>query len=106
MRKIKKTPAKKQFRLYDVYRYVVTGDMSDIDGIVSYDVNKDASIVVIRYVDYSGVYQEGIPCNYFSRNEKELKEVIRLINKRLNNCLTPGPKRSRTKWTEAYDGKL
>lgn len=95
---------KKQFRLYDIYRYIVTGDISDIDGIVSYDANKDASIVVIRYVDYSGTYPEGIPANYFSHNEKELKDVVRLINKRLNNCLTPGPKR--TKWTEVYDGKL
>ena len=83
---------KKQFRLYDIYRYIVTGDMSDIDGIVSYDINKDASIVAIRYVDYSGTYPEGIPTNYFSRNEKELKEVVSIINKRLNNCLTPGPK--------------
>lgn len=104
MRKTEKIQVKKkQFRLYDIYRYLATGEQSKIQGIWMYDCNKDASVIVIRYGES---WEDNIPVNYFSRNEKDLKEVIRIINRRLNNCHTPGPKRSRTKRMEVYDGKL
>ena len=76
---------KKQFRLYDVYRYAATGEQSNIQGIDSYECNKDATTLVIRYEGCGGV-------NFFPRTEKELKEVIRSINKTLGNCDIPGPK--------------
>ena len=83
---------KKQFRLYDVYRYAATGEQSKIEGIDSYECNRDATTLVVRYPNCGGV-------NFFPRNEKELKEVIRSVNKTLGNCSTPGPKVRR------YDNK-
>lgn len=38
---------KKQFRLYDIYRYATTGIESKIKGIHSYEVNRDATIMHI-----------------------------------------------------------
>ena len=76
---------KKQFRLYDIYRYAVTGVESKIKGIHSYEVNRDATAMTIRFGDeYIKVY--------FASNEAELKDIVRAVNKRLGNCDTPGPR--------------
>lgn len=93
MSKIKFERKKKQFRLYDVYRYATTGAMSNIEGIVSYECNKDASVLVVRFEDYTGEYKDGIARNFFCKNEFELKQTIKQINKQLGNCMTPGPRR-------------
>ena len=78
---------KKQFRLYDIYRYAATGVESKVEGIHSYEVNRDATTMTVRYGEYA------ISQIYFAKNEDELKEIVKLINKRLGNCLTPGKKK-------------
>lgn len=78
---------KKQFRLYDIYRYAATGIESKIKGIHSYEVNRDATVMTVRFgdtQDYSEIY--------FASNEAELKDIVRSVNKRLGNCDTPGPR--------------
>ena len=76
---------KKQFRLYDIYRYAATGIESKIKGIHSYEVNRDATAMTICFSDeYIKVY--------FASNEAELKDIVRSVNKRLGNCYTPGPR--------------
>lgn len=82
---------KKQFRLYDIYRYAATGVESKIKGIHSYEVNRDATVMTVRFGDYE---HSKI---YFASNEAELKDIVRSVNKRLGNCDTPGPR--------AYTGK-
>ena len=84
MQKIK---YKKQFRLYDIYRYAATGEESHIEGIHSYEVNSTATVMTVRYGEY------GISQIYFAKNEDELKDIVKYINKRLGNCLTPGKKK-------------
>lgn len=74
---------KKQFRLYDIYRYIVTGEESNIEGITSYTANKDASVISVEY-------EPRCSQTYFTRNEYELKQVITEVNKRLDNCMKPG----------------
>ena len=77
---------KKQFRLYDIYRYAATGVESKIKGIHSYEVNRDATVMTVRFDDYA---RSKI---YFASNEQELKDIVRSVNKRLGNCDTPGPR--------------
>lgn len=77
---------KKQFRLYDIYRYAATGTESHIRGIHSYEVNRDATVMTVRFGDYD---HSKI---YFASNEQELRDIVRSINKHLGNCDTPGPK--------------
>ena len=88
MKKINKT--KKQFRLYDIYRYAATGEQSSIRGIESYECNATASAMVIRFTDWTGQFRYGLPVNYFAKNEKELKRIVKEVNKRLGNCMKPG----------------
>ena len=84
---------KKQFRLYDIYRYAATGQMSEISGIVSYECNDDASTIVVRFEDHTGEFEQGVAKNYFARNEFELKQIVKEVNQRLSNCLKPGKRR-------------
>ena len=76
---------KKQFRLYDIYRYAATGVESKIKGIHSYEVNSDATAMTICFSD-------GYIKVYFANNEAELKDIVRSVNKILGNCYTPGPR--------------
>lgn len=77
---------KKQFRLYDIYRCAATGYTSEITGIGTYQVNKDASTITIRLKNDSMVQV------YFCSNEDERKDLIKSINKKLGNCQKPGKK--------------
>ena len=77
---------KKQFRLYDIYRCAATGYTSEIAGIESYEVNKDASTISIIFK------HENINQRYFCSNEDERKDLIKSINKKLGNCQKPGKK--------------
>lgn len=76
---------KKQFRLYDVYRYAAVGEMSQIRGIKSYEVNKDATVITITL--YNGREYTDI-----LMTENERKAFITRINKILGNCRKPGRK--------------
>lgn len=87
MKEIKLPKYKKQFRLYDIYRCAATGEESHIEGIHSYEVNRDATVITVRYGEYA------VSQIYFAKNESELKEIVKFVNKRLGNCLTPGKKK-------------
>ena len=93
-----KEKVKKQFRLYDVYRYAATGQMSNIAGLVSYECNDSATVLVVRFEDRAGTAANGFARNFFIRNEQELKQVIKEVNAQLNNCIKPG----RKKWRNEY----
>lgn len=71
---------KKQFRLYDVYRYYSIREMSCIEGIEWYEVTNNCSIISVRYEGST------FTRHYTARNEDELRSVIRTINKKLGNC--------------------
>jgi hypothetical protein len=90
-RKKKIKSAKKQFRLYDIYRAAAIGEPSNIEGITYYEVDKDASVITVHYDTVP--YVE----HYFARNEEDLRAIRTQVNSRLGNCRTPGRKRGR-KW--------
>lgn len=77
---------KKQFRLYDIYRFNSIHEMSQIDGIDWYEVKNHCSTISVRYTDAT------FTRHYTARNESELKDIVRMINKKLGNCYTPGRK--------------
>lgn len=78
---------KKQFRLYDLYRYAATGQQSQIRGIHSYECNVDATTIIVRFNPDGS---ENII--RFASNEGERKAIVTEVNKRLNNCRKPGRK--------------
>lgn len=85
---------KKQFRLYDIYRYAAMGIQSNIKGIHSYECNKTATTIVVRFSNPVDPEDDRISINRFCNNEQELRELVTEVNKRLNNCHTPGPKKA------------
>lgn len=84
-----KVTYKKQFRLYDIYRYAVTGKESHINGLHGYEVNEDATLVAVRFTSFDDSKF------FYANNEDELREIVREVNKRLNNCEKPGRKARR-----------
>ena len=84
-----KIKAKKQFRLYDIYRYYSVHEMSDVEGIEWYKVDSHCSSISVKYEDSC------IIRHYVARSESELRDVVRTINKKLGNCHKPGPRRYR-----------
>lgn len=76
---------KKQFRLYDIYRYATVSEMSKIEGITSYEVDSIASTIYITY-DGGDITTE----THYAASESDLKEIVRHINHRLGNCSKPG----------------
>ena len=79
---------KRQFRLFDVYRYIATLEQSHIKGIRSYYASK-LSLHVIYDNDSLNTYDNG---TFFYSNESELKNAVKTINKLLGNCHKPGKK--------------
>ena len=78
---------KKQFRLFDIYRQFFTQTLSKIKGIRTYATG--------RYFDeyeISVVYSNGKEMNFTAKNEDELKQIVRVVNKQLKNCCKPGRK--------------
>lgn len=78
---------KKQFRLFDVYRQSFTGTSSRIRGIKSYKSGK-----YFDEIEISITYSNGSTAEFIAKNEDELKEVIKKVNKELKNCCKPGRK--------------
>ena len=79
--------SKKQFRLFDIYRYLALDEESNIKGIVSYVVTKSGCIQIQFHDNII------IPTStFFYNNEKELHEIVKQVNKALNNCDKPGKK--------------
>lgn len=79
---------KRQFRLFDVYRYIATLEQSHIKGIRSYCASK-MYLQVIYDNDNVNTYSNG---TFFYNNEKELKDAVKTINKALGNCHKPEKK--------------
>lgn len=73
---------KKQFRLYDIYRYIVTKEKPNVRGIEEFYSNSDASVLQVNGHTYCSI------------DESELKLAVSAINKSLNNCAKPGPKKA------------
>lgn len=73
---------KKQFRLYDIYRYIVTKEKPNVRGIEEFYSNSDASVLQVN------------GHTYLAKDESELKEAVSAVNKSLNNCAKPGPKKA------------
>lgn len=65
---------KKQFRLFDLYRYAILGLKSQFEGIEDYDCNNDVSVIIVTFCG-------GGQRIYFAQNENELKDTIKHINK-------------------------
>lgn len=79
--------SKKQFRLFDIYRYLALGEESNIKGIKSYVVTKSGCIQIQFHDNII------IPTStFFYNNEKELREIVKQVNKALHNCNKPGKK--------------
>ena len=87
-----------QFRIYDIYRCAVTGEATEIKGIVNYECNKDASVILIHFCDPTGQEEFGIPKTYFAKTEEDLYNIVYNVNIRLGNCVKPG----RKKWRNNY----
>ena len=79
---------KKQFRLYDVYRFAASGNISSIRGIKSYEVTKDATALSVTF-------DNGYTINRFAKIEDDLKAIIKEVNKILGNCRKPGKRKVR-----------
>lgn len=79
---------KKQFRLYDIYRNATMSEMSEIEGITSYEVDSIASVITITY-DGGDITVE----THYAASESDLKEIVRHVNHRLGNCRKPGTKK-------------
>ena len=77
---------KKQFRLFDIYRYIATGEQSHIQGILSYDIKDNVLTVRLERPDCY--------LTYWTYDEKMYKYAVRDVNKVLHNCEKPGPKHS------------
>ena len=78
---------KKQFRLFDIYRQFFTQTLSKIKGIRNYEIGKYFGEYEIRIV-----YSNGSETNFTAKNENELKQIVKQVNKQLKNCSKPGRK--------------
>lgn len=87
---------KKQFRLYDIYRYLSTEHFDNIKGISSfYCIKKDNTFTIhIYYVNKSLTALEGF-ASYTTMTEVGLRNIVKEVNKMLGNCRKPGKKRRR-----------
>lgn len=75
--------AKLRFGVIDIYKAAATGETSKVKGIVSYEVNKDATVMVVMYEDPTGEYPAGLARNYFMNNEFDVYATVSMINKRI-----------------------
>lgn len=82
---------KKQFRLYDIYRCAAIGERSNIQGIANYECDVTATHITVRFDNGHHFVKS------FCSNEQELRELVKDVNKRLNNCARPGPKKGNYK---------
>ena len=87
--KQKKQRQKKQFRLYDIYRYVCVGrdegEIPNVFGIESFYCNADLTLMQVNGHTYT------------ANNEDELRKCVYEINKQLGNCSVPGRKTFKSK---------
>jgi hypothetical protein len=77
---------RKQLRLHDIYRCAVTGLVSNIRGILHYDVSRDATELRICVGDDNNLPLE---FTFLANDEAELRDTIYRINKMLNGSNPP-----------------
>lgn len=79
---------KKQFRLFDIYQCIIYGEKSKIFNMENYEVSRhnDTIILTVKFTNESQYYT--------ADNKHELREVIKEINKNLNNCKKPGRRKN------------
>ena len=82
---------KRQFRLFDIYRYIATLRQSHIKGIRFYYASK-LSVQIIYDNDSLNTYDNTM---FFYKDESDLKNAVKTINKLLGNCHKPGKKVSK-----------
>lgn len=83
------TKYKKQYRLFDIYRYISTGEKSKIMGISDYTARDgiiqtvcvDTTDFVTDVSDIDGTI-----------SEDAVRAHIKIVNAHLRNCKRPGPK--------------
>lgn len=81
---------KKQYRLFDIYRYISTGEKSKIMGIADYHAVHgiltttctDTHAVISDITDIEGTL-----------SEDAIKLHIKQVNAYLRNCKKPGPRK-------------
>ena len=89
---------KKQFRLYDIYRYASLDKQSAIQGVREYNAEFDYKFkqakVSVTFYDYE-MFEDLITIAV--ETEAKLKEFVKRVNKKLKNCKKPGPKPKNSK---------
>lgn len=91
---------KKQFRLFDIYQYIATGEQSVIKGIEGYsvrNVNGNYSITVelssIIVIDNTlEPHKVSNVINRYCATIDQMKTLIKEVNRKLGNCQRPGKK--------------
>ena len=83
------TKYKKQYRLFDVYRYISTGEKSKIMGIKDYTIEQEV-LTTICINDWP--ITTDITDVDGAISEAAIKIHIKNVNKLLRNCKRPGPK--------------
>lgn len=81
---------KKQYRLFDIYRYISTGTKSKIMGIADYHAVH--GILTTTCVD-KFVVNTDITDIEGTLSEDAIKTHIRNVNAHLRNCKKPGPRK-------------
>lgn len=95
---------KKQFRLFDVYRCIATGEQSQVQGIKEYDLRIIGYRMNYNTAEYDCERQFHIEfvkggeydCRF--TNETELKKIITKVNKNLDNCRKSGWRKGRRRY--------
>lgn len=81
---------KKQYRLFDIYRYISTGTKSKIMGIADY--RGVGSILTTTCVD-KFVVNTDVSDIDGTVSEDAIKAHIKQVNAHLRNCKKPGPRK-------------
>lgn len=90
---------KKQFRLYDIYRYIALkyGEMRNANYIPFVrgieDFYCDSKMTIIQVNGHTYTVEEG---------EEGLREIVKAVNKQLGNCHKPGPRNDKIKIGSLY----
>lgn len=83
------TKYKRQYRLFDIYRYISTGKKSKIMGIKDYTIEQEV-LTTICINDWPIVTD--ITDADGATSEEAIKIHIKNVNRLLRNCKRPGPK--------------
>ena len=68
-----------QIRVSDIYRYIVTGEIREIDGILQYCANK--SHIMVKFEGRRNFKK------YFANTEENRRKAVKEINKKIGENL-------------------